>query len=311
MTTSDLEFLWSIIACPQCLSTLLVKKNTDIKCTSCNTQFEKTENGQLDLRLRREKKVSAPFIISPACYKPNEKLFNIMKSDFNSKTSIADPNSLSKELASYIPNPSSNASLMLDLGCGNSRHRSIFEQVGFKYVGLDYDSEKAMLLGDAHALPFINNSFEFLFSFAVLEHLRFPFVAMNEAYRILKCGGRFIGSVAFLEPFHGQSFYHHTHFGILNCLEYAGFNVERISPNASWDALTAQASMCLFPRMPKSITNALIFPLRAIHKAYWKIGHLINPQSKEITRQLWGAGAFLFVASKNDDNKKKLFIKKQ
>ena len=89
-----------------------------------------------------------------------------------------------------------------------------------------------------------------------------------------------------------------THFGLLNCLEHAGFSVEYISPNTSWDALTAQAAMGLFPKLPKPLTSALVFPLRMIHKAYWKTGHLLNPEAKEITRLLCLAGAFLFVATK-------------
>ncbi len=298
MNTEKMEFLKSVLACPQCSSTLLVETNAGIKCTSCNTQFEETENGQIDFRLKREKKVSVPFVISPSNYTPNEDLFKVLPLNLKRKNDVGKPTFLSKEMASYIPRPSSKASMMLDLGCGDTRHRSNFEQMGFKYVGLDYDSQEATLLGDAHALPFRAESFEFLFSFAVIEHLRFPFVAIDEAYRVLKHGSRFIGSVAFLEPFHGQSFYHHTHYGLLNCLEHAGFSIDYISPNTSWDVLTAQASMGLFPKLPKPLAKALVFPLRMLTKVYWKAGHLLNPQVKEITRLLSTAGAFLFVASK-------------
>jgi SAM-dependent methyltransferase len=298
MNAEQIDFLWSILACPQCFSSPLVRTNTGVKCTSCNTQFEETGNRQLNFRLKREKKVSIPFFISPRNYEPDEDLFNVLPLNENHENSIVTPHFLSKEMASYIPRPSSKASIMLDLGCGDTRHRSNFEQAGFKYVGLDYDSKEATLLGDAHALPFRNESFEFLFSFAVLEHLRFPFVAIDEAYRVLKHGSRFIGSVAFLEPFHGQSFYHHTHYGLLNSLEHAGFTVNCISPDTSWDVLNAQASMSLFPKMPKSLAKALVFPLRTISKLYWKTGRFMNPQAKEITRLLCTAGAFMFVALK-------------
>ena len=188
---------------------------------------------------------------------------------------------------------------MLDLGCGDARYKQNFERAGFKYIGIDYCSKEATFLGDAHALPFKDESFDFLFSRAVLEHLQYPFVAMNEAYRVLKRQSKFLGTVAFLEPFHGRSFYHHTHYGLMNCLRQAGFRVEHISPNTEWDVLTAQASMSLFPKMPLSLRKVLIFPLRALHKAYWKTGHLLNPiQSDEKTRLLMTAGSFLFIASK-------------
>jgi SAM-dependent methyltransferase len=289
--------LWDILACPRCLSSLS-KINTGIECTSCHTRFKETESGQLDFRLKKEKIVKVPFSISPS-YTPNEDLFHLLPMNPKIEAKTAEPQLLSKELTSYIPHPFSNSSMMLDLGCGNSRHRSTFEQAGYKYVGLDIASQEATILGDAHALPFKDESFEFLFSFAVLEHLQFPFVAMNEAYRILKHGTRFIGSVAFLEPFHGNSFYHHTHYGLLSCLEHAGFKVEHISPNPSWDVLTAQASMSLFPKMPKTLSRALVLPLKTIHKMYWKTAQMLNPnQANEIKRLLWTTGAFLFIASK-------------
>ena len=298
MKAKEMDTLWSILACPQCSSTLFINTNKIIECTSCNTLFKETQSGKLDFRLRRPKRGSIPFCITPS-YQPNEHLFHVLPLNSKPETEAVDENFLSKEMASYIPRPSSEESLMLDLGCGNTRHRSTFEQAGFKYVGLDYTSQESTLLGDAHALPFKANSFEFLFSFAVLEHLQFPFVAMNEAYRVLKWNSRLIGSVAFLEPFHGKSFYHHTHYGLLNCLEQAGFVVEHISPNISWDVLTAQASMVLFPKMPRLLRRSLVFPLRSIHKIYWKIGHFLYPyQIKEINRLLRTTGAFMFVASK-------------
>ncbi len=291
--------LWDILACSQCLGSHLAKTKTGIECTSCHSRFEETVSGQLDFRLRREKKVIIPFTLSPS-YKPNEELFHILPMNPRIEANPVESKLLSKELKSYIPRPSSNSSIMLDLGCGNSRHRSTFEQAGFKYVGLDIASQEATILADAHALPFKAESFEFLFSFAVLEHLHFPFVAMNEAYRVLKHGTRFIGSVAFLEPFHGNSFYHNTHYGLLNSLKCAGFSVEHISPHPYWDVLTAQASMSLFPKMPKALSRALVLPLRTIHKLYWKTAHLLNPnQAKEIKRLLWTTGAFLLIASKH------------
>ena len=299
MNPEEIAALWDILACPQCLSSHLVKTNSGIKCTSCNAQFEEKESGQLDFRLRREKKVIVPFTISPS-YKPSEELFHLLPMNPKIEANSVETQLLPKELASYIPRPSSNSSIMLDLGCGNSRYKPTFEHAGFKYVGLDIASQEATILGDAHVMPFKTESFDFLFSFAAIEHLQFPFIAMNEAYRVLKHRTRFIGSVAFLEPFHGNSFYHHTHYGILNSLEHAGFSIDHISPHPSWDVLTAQASMSLFPKMPKALSRALVLPLKTVHKVYWKAARLLNPnQAKEIKRLLWTTGAFLFIASKH------------
>jgi ubiquinone/menaquinone biosynthesis C-methylase UbiE len=139
-----------------------------------------------------------------------------MNSNFKDLTNLEEFKFMSKELPSYIHRPCTKESLVLDLGCGDAKYRPNFEHLGFCYVGLDYSSKDATLLGDAHALPFKAESFELVFSRSVFEHLQHPIVAMNEAHRVLKPNCRFLGSIAFLEPFHGRSFYHPTHYGLFN-----------------------------------------------------------------------------------------------
>jgi len=75
---------------------------------------------------------------------------------------------------------------------------------------------------------------------AVLEHLYDPFRATAEIARVLAPGGAFVGSVAFLEPFHARSYFHMTHLGLEEVLRRAGFEATEIQPG--WSFTEALAS---------------------------------------------------------------------
>ncbi len=292
--------IWKILACPSC-GRSLEKVNKGAKCNYCHTRYQYTDSGSLDLRLKRRKKCKLEFELS---------IRQLPESGFDYKpllenttpevdfSSVSVPYHLTKELMSYFPRARGKNSLMLDLGCGNTIHRAVCEWAGFEYVGLDHNSPDALILGDAHALPFKDNSFEFILSIAVLEHIRYPFVMMREAYRVLQPNGKFIGTVAFLEPFHGDSFYHHTHLGTFNSLQYGGFKIEYIAPSEKWSVLIAQAHMGLFPKMPGFLSKSLVWPLHVLHKLWWKAGSLVNHEANEHNRIRNTTGAFAFIAAK-------------
>jgi SAM-dependent methyltransferase len=214
-------------------------------------------------------------------------------------TGVATPLHLSREMLSYFPRALGEASFMLDLGCGAGMHRGVAERSGFHYVGIDHDERSgANVLADAHALPFKDASFEFVLSIAVLEHIRFPLVMLHEARRVLRPGGKLIGTVSFLEPFHGDSYYHHTHLGALNALEASGFRVERIAPIVGWSALLALANLALFPRLPIRLAQLLVLPLQVLHRLWWWLGGLLDTHATEEARLVLSAGAFTFIATK-------------
>jgi len=209
------------------------------------------------------------------------------------------PRHLDEQMLSHFPRAGSGNSLALDLGCGSAGHRAVCEHAGFGYVGLDFSSYSASLWGDAHALPFRDGSFEFMLSVAVIEHLRFPFVALQEAYRVLKKGGRLVGTAAFLEPAHGNSLYHCTHLGLLNLLRYGGFRVEHVGPFTGWTVLSAQVSNALFPGLPLSWGKVVVWPLQMLHRAWWRLLRSRKAEFDENTRFRISAGAFAFVAHKD------------
>jgi hypothetical protein len=151
-TNPEETALWSVLVCPHCLGAL-EKARKGAECTSCRTHYEETESGQLDLRLKREKKLLVPFVLIPS-FNPDEDLFHVLPLNPDDEADFEELQGFTKIMASYISRSHSRTSMMLDLGCGDAKLRPNFEHAGFKYVGLDYDSKEATLLDDAHALPF-------------------------------------------------------------------------------------------------------------------------------------------------------------
>lgn len=73
------------------------------------------------------------------------------------------------------------------------------------------------VVADAHALPFRNESLDYIMSLAVLEHLRQPFLASQEMYRTLKPGGYVYCDTNFIFAYHGYP--HHYFNSTLHGLE--------------------------------------------------------------------------------------------
>ena len=102
---------------------------------------------------------------------------------------------------------------VLDLGCGNGRFSEVFRQ-NIEYIGVD--SSRKMIevaktkypevnfkIADALNLPFPENYFDKIFSFAVFHHIpseELQLQFFKEARRILKPGGTLILTVWNLNP---------------------------------------------------------------------------------------------------------------
>ena len=81
---------------------------------------------------------------------------------------------------------------------------------GYDYYGVDISKEVVKLArknfrgrvdsrhfkyGDIRKLPFKDNTFDIVFSFGTIEHIRENFKSVCEAYRVLKPGGLFITGI--------------------------------------------------------------------------------------------------------------------
>jgi SAM-dependent methyltransferase len=106
----------------------------------------------------------------------------------------------------------------LVLDCGAGRRGVYFENVvNFEIVA--YDTTDVRGVGEA--LPFIDESFDSVFSLAVLEHVKDPFQCAKEIVRVLKRGGELMCCVPFLQPLHGypHHYYNMSHQGLRNLFD--------------------------------------------------------------------------------------------
>lgn len=291
--------LLEILVCPFCAGAL-ADGTAGYRCAGCGEEYPITATGQPNLRLRKTKPVTLQFPVGEDDFCETKSVeWQPLKLNPNPAVDFSGlpiPNHLSREMMSYFPKAQTPGARVLDLGCGPGIYRAICERAGFAYVGLDYDNAGAPLLGDAHALPFRDASFEFILSLNVLEHIRYPAVMLGEAFRVLRSGGIFLGSVSFQEPFHEISYQHHSHMAVWSGLRHANFDVLHIAPG--WDGLTAQAQMALFPGCPSAAIQLVTAPLRILHRIWWQMLAMLRPGWSELHRRQIAAGAFTFIARK-------------
>ncbi len=295
------EKVWDVFSCPPC-SAPLAQVPEGARCTGCETLYPYTDRGSLDLRPQRGKRYELSFEVGAATRRSHRLDFAPLRGKPTPEVDFSDmpvPHHLNPELLSHIPRAGAHGNLMLDLGCGTGIHQEVGERAGYEWVGIDYDKLGAPLYADAHVLPFADRSFDFILSIAVLEHIRYPFVMMREAYRVLKPGGTFIGTVAFCEPFHEDSYYHHTHLATVNSLEYGGFDIQEVAPSRDWPVLRAQAAMGLFPEMPSVLARLIVAPVQLLHRLWWRVGRSVSDKATEQARVCNTTGSFTFIASRS------------
>jgi SAM-dependent methyltransferase len=90
---------------------------------------------------------------------------------------------------------------ILDVGCGLGTYVERFREFSDRAYGIDIEVERVveggksvpnLLAAAAEALPFADTSFDILVLHEVLEHVRDDRQATEEAYRLLKPGGRIV-----------------------------------------------------------------------------------------------------------------------
>ncbi len=139
---------------------------------------------------------------------------------------------------------------VLDSGCGSMPYKELIvsNKKIIEYVGLDiesglsYEDVKADFLWDGVVMPFENETFDFVFSTEVLEHVPDPYIYLSEIRRVLKPGGVFFFTVPFLMSLHEvpHDYYRYTPFALELIFKKAGFESIEIKPMGGYNAALGQ-----------------------------------------------------------------------
>lgn len=110
------------------------------------------------------------------------------------------------------------------------------------------------IVGDAHDLPYMNESVDAIYCSAVLEHVKEPITAVREMHRVLKPKGQVLSVIPFMQCYHGYP--HHYQNFTIHGHEYLyssnGFKVlasgTSLGPMVAMTTLTARMLMEYLPR---------------------------------------------------------------
>lgn len=96
----------------------------------------------------------------------------------------------------------------LNLGSGIGQFAGYLNpEIDLLNLDIDFSKPNLHLVADAHRLPFSNESFDIVFSIAVLEHVRKPWIVSDEINRILRTGGYVVLELPFLNIIHDKHDY--------------------------------------------------------------------------------------------------------
>lgn len=127
--------------------------------------------------------------------------------------------------------------VVYDFGCGTRPYETDIMQFADRYVGVDWSNTLHGLDADVVAnlnepLPIEGSIADTVVSFQVLEHLSEPQTMINEAFRILRPGGRVFLSVPFQWHVHEApyDFYRYTCYGLEYIFKKSGFVDIKVEP---------------------------------------------------------------------------------
>ncbi|MCB9357077.1 MAG: class I SAM-dependent methyltransferase [Calditrichaeota bacterium] len=189
---------------------------------------------------------------------------------------------------------------VLSYGSGDGGDRAMLEAMGYDLVCFDiYPGPYTDIVCDGHELPFADEQFDLVVSTAVFEHLYNPFQAAREIARVLKPGGALIGSAAFLEPYHANSYFHMSHLGLTEIFSRAGLQKIEIHPGWSFvESLNGRFWLWNRARPIAMLTRPLRRLRYRLGMGMWKIAYALKGKDVPAQIRLGFCGSLIFKVVK-------------
>ena len=172
---------------------------------------------------------------------------------------------------------------LYDLGCGEQSHREFFLCHAKNYVGVDWYGGGEALKPDIEAdlnqpLDIPDCAADTVVSLSVLEHLCEPQCMLNEAFRILKPGGKIILQVPWQWWIHEapHDYFRYTPYGLRHLFKKAGFTDIQVMPQCgfftTWIVKFNYFSnrAIVGPKILRRFLKGFLVP-------FWFIGQVLSP----------------------------------
>ncbi len=190
---------------------------------------------------------------------------------------------------------------ILDYGCGARPYEYLFKDHISEYIGVDVgENQKAdFSITPGERLNFDDNSFDFVLSSQVLEHVKDVEQYMGECFRVLKSGGILLLSTHGTWQFHASPYDYNrwTCMGLQYLIERSGFEVIEYKPILGQLAVTSQLRLSFFDSFAKMIGTAgriILAPVAIFYQLKMMIEDIITPA--RVKKR--DSAIFLFIAKK-------------
>ena len=178
-----------------------------------------------------------------------------------------------------------------DVGCGEQPLRSLIEELGGSYTGIDIAQNSVGnvdVVADIESIPLPAESFDLLLCSEVLEHVSNTTAAFAELARLCKTGGSIVLTTPFTYPLHEepQDFVRLTPYQVRRCARSSGLEVAHLSTSGNelevvatvWDNLWTRTNLRL-PSFLRLAWNAMMrLPLNGLMYAISPVVHPLLPR---------------------------------